>query len=80
MSSHMEWSSKIMRPCPFCNNKKTYCFVDLLERVQDQDGHPYYDAVIKCHKCGASVHQLHINIDIAVMLATKKWENRAGDA
>lgn len=71
-------SEKKMRPCPFCGKKHTFCSINTtnIETVKKE---PVFDAVIVCHVCGCTVHELDMDKERAVSRAKEKWEHRAGD-
>lgn len=73
------WSCKKLRICPFCGKRNTFCDVEKLDRVFDEKGKNYYQATIHCHHCGATVHGRAVDPDLAVDLASNKWEHRVGD-
>lgn len=79
-----EWTSNRRAPvgllrCPFCAKKNTFCSVEQLHNIQDANGTPYFDAVINCHFCGATVHAMAVKYDDAVKAAIEKWQQRDGE-
>lgn len=79
-----EWCSKrsatvCLHECPFCAKINTFCCVEQLQNIHDADGRPYYDAVIHCHFCGATVHAMAVKYDDAVKAAIEKWQQRGGE-
>ena len=73
------WSSnKKMRECPFCGKKNTYCTIETTN-IKTIDDKPVLNAVITCHICGCTVHDLNVDKDAAIKVATYKWEHRADD-
>lgn len=70
--------NKKMRECPFCGKKNTFCTIETTN-ITTSDNEPVFDAVIKCHVCGCTVHDLDRDKDAAIAAATYKWEYRAGD-
>lgn len=73
------WTSdKKMRPCPFCGGKNTFCTIETTN-IETVAKKPVFDAVIKCHICGCTMHHLDPDKDVAVNRAKWSWEHRAGD-
>ena len=71
-------SDKKMRPCPFCGKKHTFCTVETTN-ITTVRNEPVFNAVINCHFCGCTVHNLDPDQDVAAKRAREKWEHRAGD-
>lgn len=73
------WASdKTMKPCPFCGKRNTFCTIETTN-IKSVANKPVYDAVVNCHHCGATVHHLEVDMDLAASMARTAWQTRAGD-